>query len=174
VERVNTRVPNKPRVKAARRYCSVMLGKERLSLDPEEHQEAEISNLSWRGFELSFDLPMCPLDGVPVSGAPLHPRPTRRQEHSPVHRAVVSVRPRTVRAGTRVLLVCYGQIGTLRLSKGTSAFVVQPAHAARQLRGHDGHLGLLQQSPKADSTSHVAGAAAWQIEGTIPLNIAAS
>ena len=56
VERVNTRVPNKPRVKAARRYCSVMLGKERLSLDPEEHQEAEISNLSWKEFELSFDL----------------------------------------------------------------------------------------------------------------------
>jgi hypothetical protein len=56
VERVNTRVPNKPRVKATRRYCSVMLGKERLSLDPEEHQEAEISNLSWKEFELSFDL----------------------------------------------------------------------------------------------------------------------
>jgi hypothetical protein len=33
-----------------------MLGKERLSLDPEEHQDAEISNLSWKDFELSFDL----------------------------------------------------------------------------------------------------------------------
>jgi hypothetical protein len=56
VERINVRVPNKPRVKTARRYCSVMLGKERLSLDPEEQQEAEISDLSWKEFELSFDL----------------------------------------------------------------------------------------------------------------------
>ena len=31
-------------------------GKERLSLAASEQQEAELSNLSWKEFELSFDL----------------------------------------------------------------------------------------------------------------------
>jgi hypothetical protein len=56
VERVNVRVPKAPRVKETRRYCAVMAGKERLSLAPDEQQDAEIANLSWREFELSFDL----------------------------------------------------------------------------------------------------------------------
>jgi hypothetical protein len=56
VERVNVRVPNAPSVKETRRYCAVTLGTARLSLVADEHQEAELSNLSWQSFELSFDL----------------------------------------------------------------------------------------------------------------------
>ena len=56
VERVNVRAPNAPRVKASLRYCAVTFGKERLSLAASEQQEAELSNLSWKEFELSFDL----------------------------------------------------------------------------------------------------------------------
>jgi hypothetical protein len=56
VERVNVRAPNAPRVKASLRYCAVTFGKERLSLAASEQQDAELSNLSWKEFELSFDL----------------------------------------------------------------------------------------------------------------------
>jgi hypothetical protein len=56
VERVNVRVPNAPRIKESRRYCAVTLGKARLSLAADDPQEAELSNLSWKEFELSFDL----------------------------------------------------------------------------------------------------------------------
>ena len=56
VERVNVRVPNAPRIKESRRYCAVTLGKARLSLAADDQQEAELSNLSWKEFELSFDL----------------------------------------------------------------------------------------------------------------------
>ncbi len=56
VERVNVRVPATPRVKETRKYCAFMLGKTELSLAPYAYQDAEISNLSWKEFELSFDL----------------------------------------------------------------------------------------------------------------------
>ena len=56
VERVNVRAPNAPQVKASLRYCAVTFGKERLSLAANEQQDAELSNLSWKEFELSFDL----------------------------------------------------------------------------------------------------------------------
>ena len=43
-------------VKASLRYCAVTFGKERLSLAASEQQDAELSNMSWKEFELSFDL----------------------------------------------------------------------------------------------------------------------
>jgi hypothetical protein len=67
---------------------------------------------------------------------PIYPglaEPTRRQEHGPVHRAVVSVRPRTVTAGAGVLSDCYRSDQILTRMKGTSAFVVMTAKAARPL-----------------------------------------
>jgi hypothetical protein len=67
---------------------------------------------------------------------PIYPglaEPTRRQEHGPVHRAVVSVRPRTVTAGAGVLSDWYRSDQILTRMEGTSAFVVMTAKAARPL-----------------------------------------
>ena len=82
VERVNVRVPNAPRIEESRRYCAVTLGKARLSLAADDPQEAELSNLSWKEFELSFDLSYVAAGRAPAarsSAAPSTPgRPGAR------------------------------------------------------------------------------------------------
>lgn len=56
VDKVNVRAPGPGKVKEIKSYCGFSLDGKKYSLQPDQHQDAEFSALTWSGIELKFNL----------------------------------------------------------------------------------------------------------------------